>query len=148
MKYKIKDFVSEILIYDLIFISMGFILMKNMSIKNDKFVELSNILLTFAVIFVVTHFDNLKEIVKKMKTKNYIEIDKELKEYISFRFELVLIILTIYLFFIERVFNLCCLRNIILSLSFGLLSALLYALVPIHRLFYNIYLALQKWESG
>ena len=111
MKYKIKDFVSEILIYDLIFISMGFISMKNMSIKNDKFVELSNILLTFAVIFVVTHFDNLKEIVKKMKTKNYIEIDKELKEYISFRFELVLIILTIYLFcilyfnFIYYIFN-------------------------------------------
>ena len=107
---------------------------------NEKFELLCSIFLTFIVVFVVTHMDSLKEFAKQIREGNRHIV----KFYFSIYVELILIIMIVFLMFLGIVFNFYCLNYIILSIGFGLLSALLYTLLPIHYIIIWLYRKFKK----
>ena len=131
MKNRILKLVTEPIFIDTFFIILGFILLRNIKVSEVNFTNTTNILLAIGVVFMVMHFDNLKEIVKKKTLSK-----EDIKDYHDFLFELILILLIAYLFFLVYIFDLNCLKYIVLSLSFGLFSALVYTFtfLPLHFL--------------
>ena len=95
MKNRILKLVTEPIFIDTFFIILGFILLRNIKVSEVNFTNTTNILLAIGVVFMVMHFDNLKEIVKKKTLSK-----EDIKDYHDFLFELILILLIAYLFFL------------------------------------------------
>ena len=117
---------------DIFFIILGFFLLRNIKVSDENFTNIINILLAVGVGFMVMHFDSLKDIVKKERIATNELSEEDLQNYRDFLFELSVILLIVYLIFLMYLFDLDCLKYVILSLSFGLFSALIYSFSPIN----------------
>ncbi len=130
-KRKLKLIIEPIFI-DIFFIILGFFLLRNIKVSDENFTNIINILLAVGVGFMVMHFDSLKDIVKKERIATNELSEEDLQNYRDFLFELSVILLIVYLIFLMYLFDLDCLKYVILSLSFGLFSALIYSFSPIN----------------
>ncbi len=130
-KRKLKLIIEPIFI-DIFFIILGFFLLRNIKVPDENFTNIINILLAVGVGFMVMHFDSLKDIVKKERIATNELSEEDLQNYRDFLFELSVILLIVYLIFLMYLFDLDCLKYVILSLSFGLFSALIYSFSPIN----------------
>ena len=130
-KRKLKLIIEPIFI-DIFFIILGFFLLRNIKVSDENFTNIINILLAVGVGFMVMHFDSLKDIVKKERIATNELSEEDLQNYRDFLFELSVILLIVYLIFLKYLFDLDCLKYVILSLSFGLFSALIYSFSPIN----------------
>ena len=130
-KRKLKLIIEPIFI-DIFFIILGFFLLRNIKVSDENFTNIINILLAVGVGFMVMHFDSLKDIVKKERIATNELSEEDLQNYRDFLFELSVILLIVYLIFLTYLFDLDCLKYVILSLSFGLFSALIYSFSPIN----------------
>ena len=130
-KRKLKLIIEPIFI-DIFLIILGFFLLRNIKVPDENFTNIINILLAVGVGFMVMHFDSLKDIVKKERIATNELSEEDLQNYRDFLFELSVILLIVYLIFLMYLFDLDCLKYVILSLSFGLFSALIYSFSPIN----------------